>query len=92
MARKKLSEKEKEERQDFLAEETIEARTIRVLNPRINRLLKNMKDLTKNIESPRYKFDEEQKEKLTVAIEKYANVLMSAIEGSNPDEQPEDIL
>lgn len=57
-------------RQDFLANETIEARTKRVLNPRLNRVFKQLDDLISVSNSPRYRFTQEQTKKIFEEIEK----------------------
>lgn len=92
MARQKLSKEELQKRQDFLKAETIEERTIRVLNPRINRLRKNMNDLAKAFNSPRYVLNEVQQEELIIEIESAYTKLKSAIEGSKDDDEIVDVL
>lgn len=91
MARKKLSEEELEKRQEMLKNEPITKRTKRVLNPRINRLRKNIQDLTKAVKSPRYYFSEEQAENLVKALSDDISELQSAITGAT-DKELEDIL
>ena len=91
MSKKKISSQEVKERQEFLKNESITDRTKRVLNPRINRLRKNIKDLTKAINSPRYHFNQEQKDGLTEALESDVDEFLNAIRGST-DEEIKDIL
>ena len=93
MAKNKMTPQEKKARAEQLANETIEQRTVRVLNPRINRLRKSMKDLTKSFNSPRYKIGDVQKEKLVSALSEDYTLLINAIEGSkSTTEQIKDIL
>ena len=92
MARKKLSPQEKKARQDMLKSETIEQRTTRVLNPRINKLRKQIIVLTKAFNSPRYKLNNEQQEKLTEELSENFDMLVDAIQKTKDIENLEDIL
>lgn len=92
MTKTKMTEKEKQVKAQFLKAESIDDRTKRVLNPRINRVRKSIHDLTKAVNSPRYKFSDEQAEKLIEALTEDLNNLESAISGASEKEVVKDIL
>lgn len=89
--RKKLTQQEKTQRQDFLLNETIENRTKRVLNPRIKRILKNMDALISAVKSPRYVFSDDQKVKLLDSIAERYTTLESSFKGTSKKDI-EDVL
>lgn len=70
MPREKLSEKEKKDRQEFLANETPVDRTTRVLEPVITKTFKQLVRLGKAVKSPRYILDDEQKQKISDELDK----------------------
>ena len=91
MTKQKMTKEQKEARAKELKSETIQDRTVRVLNPRINRLRKNIKQLTKAITSPRYVFSEEQGNKVFSALNDDIEELKLAIVGSS-DTEIKDLL
>jgi hypothetical protein len=92
MARKKLSSEETKKRQDFLKAETIEQRTIRVLNPRLTKLRQSMTVLTKAFKSPRYALTDVQKEQIENDLDDYYLSLITAVKDSTSEDSIEDIL
>ncbi len=92
MARKKLSEDELEARQELLSNETITDRTKRVLNPRINKLRKQIHVLTKAFDSPRYELTNDQQVELEETLDDDMTNLFKAINGSTSEDVIEDIL
>lgn len=92
MSKEIMTEQEKEKRMEFLKAESIEDRTKRVLNPRINKLRKQILLLTKAIDSPRYKFSDEQKEIITSALEKDLYGLSNAINSVKAKDEIKDLI
>lgn len=90
--RKKLTEQEKKQRQEFLKKESPEERTKRVINPKIIKVQKAIASLTKSINSPRYKFTEEQKEKILVTLQEESDLLTIAFEKATPKKVYENVI
>lgn len=75
LGRHPMTKEEKETRQNFLATETISARTKRVVNPILKRNIKLLMRLVACAKSSRYYFDDTQKEKILNAIaDQYAQL------------------
>ena len=89
--RQPMTKTDKEKRTLFLANETIENRTRRVLNPRIKRILNNLDALNNAVKSPRYAFSEEQKIKVLDSIAERYTTLESSFKGTSKKEV-EDVL
>ena len=87
-----MTEEEKQEREIFLKNETIENRTKRVLNPRIKSLLRNFDMLISSLNSARYKLSDEQKTNLLITVQNRITLLETASTKTKSKEEIEDIL
>lgn len=79
---KDASEQEKQKWEKYLESETVEQRTKRVLEPRIQKLLTDMNKLAKAIKSSRYQLSEEQGDELINVLSEYIVKIETAIEGN----------
>lgn len=86
IGRKKLTPQEKQARETFLKNETQEARTKRVLNPRMKKLLSQFDSMINAVKSNRYTFTNDQQEKILSAFADRYNSLEQAFKGSTKKE------
>lgn len=82
---KNASEKEKKQWQDYLAKETKEQRTKRVVEPRINKVLSDIAKLKKTAKSNRYTFNAEMIEKIESALYERVDEYITELKGSSTD-------
>src|SRR4030042_601838 len=91
--RKKMSEEEKQQRKDMLKQESIDDRTKRVINPRLNRIIDDLDLIINSVNSPRYKFTAEQGEKIVSVLSgKMALLENSFQKKTKTEDKEEDIL
>jgi len=92
IGRKALSPEEKKKRQIFLENESITARTQRVIEPRITKILMNLDSLVSCANSPRYSFTEETQKKILLAFSKRLQSLDSAFSGKKDSKSVEKVF
>lgn len=88
----KMSEEEKKARQLLLKTENIESRTKRVINPRLKALFKNFDMLISSVNSPRYKFTENQATAIITEVENRTIALKNSFSGKGEKKEVADIL
>jgi hypothetical protein len=91
--RKPRTEQEKKVRMDFLANESIEQRTKRVLNPRLKAFLKKFDAIISSVSSIRYRLTEEQATLILSEVEQRSIALNNAFaQKTTKKEEMKDIL
>lgn len=91
--RQPLTEEEKNQRKEYLKTEGIEQRTKRVLNPRIIKTLIAFDSIIESIDSPRYRLDEEQKNKLYAVFSQRLDSLQNVLSKTKTNkEEMEEVL
>jgi hypothetical protein len=84
--KKPMGYQEREARQKMLENETIEARTKRVINPRLKTILTKLDTLISITHSPRYIFTQEQTKNIVSEFEKRTIALRTSFEKTQKQE------
>jgi hypothetical protein len=82
----KLSPQEKKAREEFLANEKPTERTKRVVEPRIKKLISQIRTVGKCFDSPRYVFTPEQKDNIINTLTNEMDNALQKLEGSTSEE------
>jgi len=83
---------EKQKWKEYLKNETIEQRTSRVLNPRLNKILVQMHKFKKCTASNNYRLSKEQGEDIIATLAEELDAIHNAINGSSKDFETRDII